>query len=137
MKPTRPFGLFTRVVGGAIRPATDEEIIAAARQALDAKFARQGHIADLAGAKDFLSLRLGDLPHEVFAVLFLDSQHHVIEFQEMFRGTLTQTSVYPREVVKEALRLNAACLILAHFVARHKMRLLCPESFCSHCRLVH
>ena len=52
--------------------------------------------------------------HEVFSVLFLDAQHRVIEFSEMFRGTLTQTSVYPREVVKEALRLNAAALIFTH-----------------------
>lgn len=71
-------------------------------------------LADPAAVKAYLRLKLGGLPHEVFGVLLLDAQHRVIEFQEMFRGTLTQTSVYPREVVKAALALNAAAVILAH-----------------------
>lgn len=57
---------------------------------------------------------MGDRPHEVFTVLFLDSQHQVICVEEMFRGTLTQTSVYPREIVIAALSRNAAAVILAH-----------------------
>jgi DNA repair protein RadC len=64
--------------------------------------------------KDYLSMKLGALPHEVFAVMFLDSQQRLISCEEMFRGTLSQTSVYPREVVKRALALNAASVILAH-----------------------
>lgn len=64
--------------------------------------------------KDYLQMRLGTLPHEVFAVLFLDAQHKLIACEELFRGTLTQTSVYPREVVKRSLELNAASVILAH-----------------------
>ena len=64
--------------------------------------------------KDFLRLQLGHLPHEVFAVLFLDAQHRLIKLEEMFRGTLTQTSVYPREVVRRALELHAGAVILAH-----------------------
>ncbi len=64
--------------------------------------------------RDYLRLLLGDRLHEVFAVVFLDSQHRVIATEEMFRGTLTQTSVYPREVVIEALRKNAAAVILCH-----------------------
>ena len=64
--------------------------------------------------KDYLSLQLGGLAHEVFAVLFLDGQNRFIELHEMFRGTLTQTSVYPREVVKAALARNAGAVILAH-----------------------
>ena len=64
--------------------------------------------------RDYLRLLLGDRPHEVFVVMFLDSQHRVIETLEMFRGTLTQTSVYPREVVIEALARNAASVILCH-----------------------
>ena len=71
-------------------------------------------LADPAAVKVYLQLKLAGLPHEVFGVLFLNAQHRVISFQEMFRGTLTQTSVYPREVVKEALALNAAAVILAH-----------------------
>lgn len=64
--------------------------------------------------RDYLRLRLADRPHEVFGVLFLTAQHQVIEFVEMFRGTLTQTSVYPREVVIEALSRNASAVILTH-----------------------
>ncbi|HRP28140.1 MAG TPA: DNA repair protein RadC [Burkholderiaceae bacterium] len=64
--------------------------------------------------KDYLQLRLGDYRHEVFAVLFLDAQHQLLLMEEMFRGTLTQTSVYPREVVKRALETNAAAVVFAH-----------------------
>ena len=64
--------------------------------------------------KDYLQLQLGGLPHEVFAVLFLDAQHRLIKLDQMFTGTLSQTSVYPREVVKRALSRNAAAVILAH-----------------------
>lgn len=64
--------------------------------------------------KDYLRLTLAPKDHEVFAVVFLDAQNRVIETEEMFRGTLTQTSVYPREVVKAALTHNAASVILAH-----------------------
>jgi DNA repair protein RadC len=64
--------------------------------------------------RDLLKLRLAGLPHEVFVCLQLDAQHRVIVYEELFRGTLTQTSVYPREVVKAALRANAAAVIFAH-----------------------
>lgn len=64
--------------------------------------------------RDYVQLLLGDRPHEVFAVVFLDAQNRVLEAIEMFRGTLTQTSVYPREVVIEALARNAAAVILTH-----------------------
>jgi len=58
--------------------------------------------------REFLQLRLAELEHEVFMVLFLDSQNRMIEWREMFRGTVTQTSVYPREVVKAAQACNAS-----------------------------
>jgi DNA repair protein RadC len=64
--------------------------------------------------RDYLQLQLAQREHEVFAVLFLDAQHRLIRFDEMFRGTLAQTSVYPREVARRALDLNAAAVILAH-----------------------
>jgi DNA repair protein RadC len=64
--------------------------------------------------RDYLRLKLADRPHEVFAVVFLDAQHRVLATEEMFRGTLTQTSVYPREVVIEALNRQAAAVILCH-----------------------
>ena len=64
--------------------------------------------------KDSLPLRIGAHGHEVFAVLFLDPQHKLLLMEEMFRGTLTQASVYPREVVKRALQTNAAAVVFAH-----------------------
>ena len=64
--------------------------------------------------RDLLRLKLAGLPHEVFVCIHLDAQHRVIAIEEMFRGTLTQTSVYPREVVKAALKANAAAVIFAH-----------------------
>ena len=64
--------------------------------------------------RDWLRLYCAGLEHEVFLVLYLDANHHLIEAQELFRGTLTQTSVYPREVVKGALAHNAAALAVAH-----------------------
>jgi DNA repair protein RadC len=64
--------------------------------------------------RDYLRLRLADREYEVFVVLFLDAQNRLIACEEMFRGTLTQTSVYPREVVKAALKHNAAAVIFAH-----------------------
>ena len=64
--------------------------------------------------RDYLRLLLAGRPHEVFVVVFLDAQNRVIATEEMFRGTLTQTSVYPREVVIEALSRNAAAVILCH-----------------------
>ena len=64
--------------------------------------------------RDYLQLLLGARQQEVFLVLFLDTQHRVIASEELFQGTLSQTSVYPREVVKRALAHNAAAVILAH-----------------------
>jgi DNA repair protein RadC len=64
--------------------------------------------------RDSLRVTLAGLEHEVFMALFLDAQHRVIASEELFRGTLTQTAVYPREVVKRALAHNAAAVILAH-----------------------
>ena len=64
--------------------------------------------------RDLLRHKLAGLPHEVFVCIQLDAQHRVIAIEELFRGTLTQTSVYPREVVKAALRANAAAVIFAH-----------------------
>ena len=64
--------------------------------------------------RDFLRLTIGRRDYEVFMALFLDAQHRVIAPEEMFRGTLSQASVYPREVVKRALAHNAAAIIFAH-----------------------
>ena len=64
--------------------------------------------------RQFLQLKMRCLPHEVFACLFLDNQHTVISYEELFRGTIDGASVYPREIVKRSLALNAAAVIFAH-----------------------
>src|SRR5205814_9180383 len=71
-------------------------------------------LAPPGAVRGYLRLRMQDLGHETFYCVFLDAQNRVICAEELFRGTLTQTSVYPREVVKHALKHNAASLILAH-----------------------
>jgi len=70
--------------------------------------------------RDYLYLKLGSLSREVFMVLFLDAQNRVLAQEEMFSGTLTQTSAYPREVVKRALHYNAASVIITHLAWRSK-----------------
>ncbi len=67
-----------------------------------------------ADTEHFLKARMRHLDHELFCCLFLDNRHRVLRFDELFRGTIDGTSVYPREVVKEALAVNAAAVILAH-----------------------
>lgn len=64
--------------------------------------------------RDLLKLRMAELEHETFVALWLNAQNRLIEYEELFRGTLTQTSVYPREIVKAALAANAAAVIIAH-----------------------
>ncbi len=98
-------------------PAKRAELLAVmeiARRGLRGELRTQPVFNSPQMVKDYVQLRLGALPHEVFAVLFLDAQHRLIVCEELFRGTLTQTSVYPREVVKRCLELNAASVILAH-----------------------
>ena len=97
---------------GQWRPATAPEILSAARRALRVR--RGTAFTSPAVTGDFLRLNLGTLEHEVFAVIFLDNRHRLIEYRELFRGTIDNTTVYPREVAKEALALNAAAVILAH-----------------------
>ena len=98
-------------------PAKRAELVAVlelARRALAQQLTQKPLFNTPQAVRDYLQLQLGGLHHEVFAVLFLDSQHRLIALEEMFRGTLTQTSVYPREVVKQALTLNANSVVLAH-----------------------
>ena len=98
-------------------PAKRAELLAVteiARRAL-AEQMRAAPVFDSPQAvKDYVALHLGGHAHEVFAVLFLDGQHRLLQLEEMFRGTLTQTSVYPREVARRALALKAGAVILQH-----------------------
>jgi DNA repair protein RadC len=84
------------------------------RRALVETMRQRDMLGSPAAVREYLRITLAQRDHEVFMVLFLDAQNQVIEPEEMFRGTLTQTSVYPREVVKRGLALNAAAVILAH-----------------------
>lgn len=84
------------------------------RRVLREKLERSSALCSPQAVRDYLRLKLQDKPHEIFVAVFLDAQNRVLAVDELFRGTLTQTSVYPREVVKAALRHNAAAVILAH-----------------------
>jgi len=84
------------------------------RRALREEVAARGALASPDAVRDYLRLTLSALPHEAFMALFLDSQNRLLAARELFRGTLAQTSVYPREVVKAALAHNAAAVIFAH-----------------------
>jgi DNA repair protein RadC len=98
-------------------PAKRAEVVAVlelARRALIQPLHSQPVFDSPQAVRQYLQLQLGARPHEVFAVMFLDSQHRLIALEEMFRGTLSQTSVYPREVVMRALTLHAAAVVLAH-----------------------
>src|SRR6476659_7478198 len=93
---------------------TQDETIQRALKILDARMRDGPVLAAPDTVRSYLRLSLHDRGHEVFVCIFLDSQHRVIACDELFRGTLAQTSVYPREVVKAALAHNAAAVIFAH-----------------------
>ncbi|HWK69543.1 MAG TPA: DNA repair protein RadC [Burkholderiaceae bacterium] len=106
--------LLVRDAQGCYLPASSDQILEAARQVVDQKMTRGTAFSSPATVKEYLTTKLSGLDVEVFAVLFLDSQHCLIEYVEMFQGTLSQTSVYPREVVRAALDRHAAAVIVAH-----------------------
>ena len=106
--------LLVRDAQGRYLPASVDQILEAARQAIELKMQRGAEFTSPALVKEYLRNKLTGFEHEVFAVLFLDTRHRLIEYREMFHGTIDSASVYPREVVKEALRLNAAAVILSH-----------------------
>jgi len=94
---------------------SDDEVIKMALAILEHRFGLQRTALNSPQAvRDYLRLSISNVEREVFCIAFLDAQHRVIALEEMFQGTLTQTSVYPREVVKTALKHNAAAVILAH-----------------------
>lgn len=106
-----------RQVKGLGGPAKRAELLAVvelARRAMAQQLKEREIFGSPDAVKHYLQLHLAHRPHEVFAVLFLDAQNRLIVLEELFRGTLTQTSVYPREVVRRALQLEAAAVVLAH-----------------------
>jgi DNA repair protein RadC len=106
--------LFVQEAAGALRPATSEEILTAARSVLARTVRRGASLESPHAVREYLSVTLGNRSHEIFGVIYVDNRHRLIEWQELFRGTLDGASVHPREVVKEALARNAAACILVH-----------------------
>ncbi|EMM5787310.1 DNA repair protein RadC [Pseudomonas aeruginosa] len=111
---TSDASLLVRDDQGCYLPATADQILEAARLVIDQKNPRGTLFTSPALVRDYLCTKLAGFEHEVFAALFLDTQHRLIEYVELFRGTIDGASVYPREVVKEALRVNAAAVIFSH-----------------------
>jgi DNA repair protein RadC len=111
-----PLAELARVPGiGTAKAAQLKASFELARRALAQEFAARETVFSAPGkVRDWLRLKLAGRPHEVFMALWLDAQNRLIAADELFAGTLTQTSVYPREVVKAALARNAAAVILAH-----------------------
>jgi DNA repair protein RadC len=99
---------------GPARAAQFAAALELARRSLYEEMQARDSLASPMAVRGYLRLRMQNLGHEVFWAVFLDAQNRVIAAEELFRGTLTQTSVYPREVVKQALAHNAAGVILAH-----------------------
>lgn len=106
--------LYVQDTRGKYVPAPSGLVIEEAKRRLGARLEGLNAMTSPTLAKDAIQLHLAGLEHEVFACLFLDNQHRVIKFDEMFRGTIDSASVYPREVVKAALACNAAAVIFAH-----------------------
>lgn len=99
---------------GPARCAELQAIAEMARRSLTRQLEERPVFDSPDSVRQYLLLHMAALPHEEFAVLFLDAQHRLIEMKTLFRGTLSQASVYPREVVKEVLARNAGAVVLAH-----------------------
>ncbi len=101
---------------GHYQPASPDQILDQAKEILEYRLTRPEAttFSSPDETKDFLKLKLGEAEREIFAVMLLDNRHRLIEYQELFFGTIDGASVHPREVVKAALKCNAAALILAH-----------------------
>ena len=106
--------LYTLDAAGRPVPAISEEIIAAAREQIARRVRRGAPLSSPQATRDYLMLKLGTREFETFCCLYRDNWHRLIEFVELFRGTIDGASVHPREVVKEALKHDAAAVIFAH-----------------------
>ena len=99
---------------GPAKRAELAAVLEIARRAIAQRMSDRHALADVRHAREYVAMQLSALPYEVFVVLFLDARHRLIRSEEMFRGTLAQTQVHPREIVRRALELHAAAVILAH-----------------------
>lgn len=103
-----------RKVNGRYRRVDDDRVITTALKVLAARMVRGLQFTDVGLVREYLAVRLGGLEYEVFCCMYLDAGNRVIACEDLFRGSLGVADVYPREVVKQALRHNAAALIVAH-----------------------
>lgn len=109
-----------RTVRVALDSTDADTIVAGALKILEARASYGSALTSPTAVRDYLRIAIGQREHEVFVCVWLDAQHRVLAFDELFRGTLTQTSVYPREIVKAALARNAAAVIFAQSrISRH------------------
>jgi DNA repair protein RadC len=99
---------------GPAKKAQLAAVMEVAKRCLRQNLQSGGALTSPGAVRDYLRLAIAEREHEVFVCLWLDAQHRVISCEELFRGTLTQTSVYPREIVKAGLKANAAAVIFAH-----------------------
>ena len=106
--------LFVRDQRRRYRPANADQVIEAARQVVDQRMQRGTSFSDPSVARGFFRDKLAGLEREVFAVVFLDSRHRMIDYAELFFGTIDGAEVHPREVVRQALLHNAGALLIAH-----------------------
>ena len=106
--------LYSRDTSGCYQPASRDTILAAARRLSSCQLRRGAAITSPLAAREAIGLKLAGLEHESFACLFLDGRHQVLAWRELFHGSVNRATVHPREIVKEALPLNAAAVILAH-----------------------
>ena len=99
---------------GAAKRVQFSAVVELSRRSIQEELRAGAALTSPGAVRDYLRLTLGALPNEVFICIWLDAQHRAIRFEQAFQGTLTQTSVYPREIVKSALASNAAAVIFAH-----------------------
>ena len=107
-------GMYTIQHDGSYQAVSDEMVVDTALNLVRARFTRGSTLSSPRATREFLQLKLAPLEFEIFSCVFLDNRHRVLAYEEMFRGTIHGASVHPREVVKRALALNAAALIVAH-----------------------
>lgn len=106
--------LYVRDTRRRYQPASAEDIVAAARAVVDQRLTRGAALHAPDAAQALFREKLAGCEREIFAVAYMDTRHRLIEYREMFLGSIGGAEVHPREVVKDALRLNAAALIVGH-----------------------
>ncbi len=96
------------------QPTEVNQVLEQAAEILMQKYAREGCFESPSAVKEYLRVKMGQYDREVFALMMLDNQHQLISFEPLFFGTIDSSSVYPREVVKSVLKVNAAAVVLTH-----------------------